>query len=160
MSATLRWQRLFALSATLLFTVALVVMSASTADASSRQNQKIRHAARVAVNQIGDPYNYGSAGPNAFDCSGLTSYAYDQADLNMPRTSGSQAGYVRRIDKNDLHRGDLVFFTSGGDVYHVGMFLKRKDGQRIIVSSSRSGTPVQRSAIWTSSWFAGTVRGR
>ena len=160
MSATLRWQRLLALSVTLLLALALVLMSASTADASSRRSEKIRHAARIAVNQIGDPYVYGANGPSSFDCSGLTSYAYHHANLSLPRTSSSQAGYVRRIKKRNLRRGDLVFFHSGGSVYHVGMFLRRKDGQRIIVHSSRPGTPVQRSTIWTSSWFAGTLRGR
>ncbi|CAA9327484.1 MAG: hypothetical protein AVDCRST_MAG29-831 [uncultured Nocardioidaceae bacterium] len=157
MSATLRWQRLVALPFTLLLALALVLLSTSAADAASHRD-KLRHAARVAVNQIGDPYSYGASGPNAFDCSGLTSFAYHRSNLNLPRTSDSQGNYTRRIKKSNLRRGDLVFFTSGGNVYHVGMFLKRKHGERIIVHSSRPGTPVQRSPIWTSSWYAGTVR--
>jgi cell wall-associated NlpC family hydrolase len=156
-SATFRWQRLVALPFTLLLALALVLLSTSAADASSR-GQKVRHAARVAVNQIGDPYSYGANGPNAFDCSGLTSFAYHRSNLSLPRTSDSQARHTRRIKKSNLRRGDLVFFHSGGNVYHVGMFLKRRNGERIIVHSSRSGTPVKRDPIWTSSWFAGTVR--
>jgi cell wall-associated NlpC family hydrolase len=159
-SATLRWQRLLALSAILLLALSMVLMSASTADASTPRTKKVLGAASIAVNQIGDPYRYGAAGPNAFDCSGLTSYAYHQANLSLPRTSNAQYSYVRHIKKSNLRRGDLVFFRSGGSVYHVAMFLKRQNGQRIIVHASRSGTPVQRSAIWTSAWSAGTVRGR
>jgi len=159
-SATLRWQRLLALSAILLLALSMVLMSASTADASTPRTKKVLGAASIAVNQIGDPYNYGSDGPNSFDCSGLTSFAYHRAGLSLPRTSGAQASYVRRIPKSNIRRGDLVFFYSGSGVYHVGMYLKRKNGQRIIVSASRPGTPVQRSAIWTSAWYAGTVRGR
>lgn len=160
MSTTLRWQRLVALSLTCLLAIAMVLLSTSSADAASRKNLKIRHAARVAVDQIGDPYVYGADGPSAFDCSGLTSFSYHNANLSLPRTSSSQYSYVRHINKRQLHRGDLVFFHSGGSIYHVGMFLRRKDGQRIIVHASRTGTPVQRDAIWTSSWYAGTLRGR
>lgn len=159
MSATLRWQRFAALSLTLFLAFSLLVATSGTADASVR-DRKIRRAANIAVAQIGDPYNYGSNGPSAFDCSGLTSFAYNQAGLDLPRTSSQQAQYVRRIKKSDLRRGDLVFFTGGGGVYHVGMFLKRRHGKTIIVHSPSTGSRVHRTAIWTSSWFAGTVRGR
>jgi len=123
-----------------------------------RRNNRIRQAVRVARNQIGDPYSYGSAGPNSFDCSGFTSYAFDRAGINLPRTSDSQAQYVRRIPKGQLKRGDFVFYHSGGNVYHVGIYLKRKNGQRIILHSSRSGRPVQRDPMWGGNWYAGTVR--
>ncbi len=158
MSATLRWQRFVALSFALVLALSLVLFTATDAEAGSRKNRKIRHAAAVAVKQIGDPYVYGAAGPNAFDCSGLTSFAYGRSNLNLPRTSSGQGSYVRHIKKRNLRRGDLVFFTSGGSVYHVGMFLKRKNGQRIIVHSPYPGKRVSRSPIWTSSWFAGTIR--
>ncbi len=159
MSATLRWQRFGALSLTLLLAFSLVVATSGTADASAR-DRKIRRAANIAIAQIGDPYNYGSNGPGSFDCSGLTSFAYNRAGLNLPRTSGQQAQYARRIKKSNMRRGDLVFFTGGGGVYHVGMFLKRRNGKPIIIHSPSTGSRVHRTKIWTSSWFAGTVRGR
>ena len=159
MSATLRWQRLVALPLTLLIALALVLTTTVSADAAGR-HRKVQRAANIAVAQIGDPYNYGSNGPNSFDCSGLTSYAYHKAGLNLPRTSSQQAQYVRRIKKSNLRRGDLVFFTGGSGVYHVGMFLKRRNGKPIIIHSPSTGSRVHRTAIWTSSWFAGTVRGR
>lgn len=127
----------------------------------SLRMKKIRRATRVGVRQIGDPYSYGSAGPSSFDCSGLTSYAYKRAGLNLPRTSDSQASFVRKLErKRNVKRGDLVFFHDGGGVYHVGIYLKRKDGERIVLQASRPGTNVQRAPIWTSSWFAGTLRPR
>jgi cell wall-associated NlpC family hydrolase len=159
MSATLRWQRLAALPVTFLIALALVLTTTVSADASGR-NRKLQRAANIAVAQIGDPYNYGSDGPSSFDCSGLTSFAYHKAGLNLPRTSSQQAQYTRRIKKSNMRRGDLVFFTGGGGVYHVGMFLKRRNGKPIIIHSPSTGSRVHRTAIWTSSWFAGTVRGR
>jgi cell wall-associated NlpC family hydrolase len=126
----------------------------------ARRNAKIRRAVRVSLHQIGDPYSYGSSGPGSFDCSGLTSYAFRKAGIPLPRTSGAQAGKVNRIGKRRMKRGDFVFYHSGGHVYHVGIFLKRKHGQRIIVHAPSTGSRVQRDPMWGGSWFAGTMRVR
>ena len=129
------------------------------ADADAASQQRISRAATVAVNQIGDPYRYGAAGPGAFDCSGLMYYSYRKAGISIPRTSSAQARRAHRIPKRQLRRGDLMFFTNGGGVYHVAMFLKRTDGRVLMVHSPGRGKRVQRTHAWTSSWFAGTLRG-
>ena len=46
-----------------------------------------------------------------------------------------------------------------GDVYHAAIFVGWRDGRRIILHAGRSGERVKKSAIWTSSWYAGTLRG-
>ncbi|MBL1087223.1 C40 family peptidase [Streptomyces actinomycinicus] len=74
----------------------------------------------AAQSQIGKPYVYGATGPSSFDCSGLTSYAYAQAGVSIPRTSEAQANYGTRIGMSDLKVGDLVFFY--GDLHHVGLY--------------------------------------
>ena len=122
------------------------------------RKNKIRRAVRVARNQIGDPYVYGAAGPGAFDCSGLTSFAFGKAGISLPRSSDAQGAHVNRIAKSRMQRGDLMFFHSGGGVYHVGIYMGRDHGDRIILHSSRSGRPVQKDPVWTSSWFGGTLR--
>ncbi len=154
--------RLVAWPVLFIFLVATMIAFAGSADASARQRRerKIDHAVQVARNQIGDPYVYGAAGPGAFDCSGLTMFAYARAGMSLPRSSDAQARAVRRIKRSNLRRGDLIFFHSGGNVYHVGIFMKRKDGRRIILHSSYSGRPVQRDPIWDNNWFAGTLRPR
>lgn len=135
-------------------------VAATTAPQRKKQRRKakIRRAVRVGLNQIGDPYVYGAAGPHAFDCSGFTSFAYGRAKLNLTRTSHGQAGDVRRISKRNVKRGDLIFFYGSGGVYHVAMFLRWHKGERIILHSPSSGRTVNRDPIWTSSWFAGTKR--
>ncbi|MGI8677048.1 MAG: C40 family peptidase [Nocardioidaceae bacterium] len=182
MPATSRRLRLTALPLLLAILSATVVLTvgsagASTADLSTasarttsvintgdstlqRRARRIRNAVQVARNQIGDPYVYGAAGPGAFDCSGLTMYAYAKAGVRLPRSSDAQAGAVRRVKRSNLHSGDLMFFTSGGSVYHVGIFLKRRGGRPIILHSSYSGRSVQRDPVWTNNWFAGTLRPR
>lgn len=87
-------------------------------------------AAQAIVNlayaKLGSPYVWGAEGPNSFDCSGLTSYVYrNAAGVNLPRTSGSQAGYGQTVSKSNLKAGDLVFFSTNGtgSVSHVGIYI-------------------------------------
>lgn len=116
-------------------------------------------ALAVARRQIGDPYRYGAAGPNAFDCSGLVNFAFRAAGYKgIPRTSGAQASFSRRISRAALRPGDLMFFHSGGRVYHVGIFVGRKAGKVVMLHAPRSGDRVRYASPWTDSWFAGTVR--
>ena len=126
--------------------------------AARRLETRILAAKQTALGQRGDAYSYGAVGPNAFDCSGLIYYSYRRAGLNVPRTSGAQAAYTRRVAKQDMRPGDLMFFHAGGSVYHAGIFLGYQNGQAMMVSSPRPGSSVQVSAAWTSSWFGGTLR--
>lgn len=111
-----------------------------------------RRAFNAALTRAGKPYSYGAAGPNAFDCSGLTSWAYAQAGKRLPRTSSAQAGATIRVARPQI--GDLVFFHNGGNIYHVALWA----GPGQVFGSSQSGTPVGRARIWSSSIFFGRVR--
>jgi cell wall-associated NlpC family hydrolase len=137
--------------------VASITAFVPAANAATRA-QRVAKAFDVVRAQKGDPYRYGASGPNAFDCSGLIYYSYRRAGINVPRTSGALAQHADRIRRRNLDRGDLVFFYGSGGVYHVAMFLRWKDGERIILHSPSSGKSVNRDPIWTSSWFAGTKR--
>ena len=129
----------------------------SDADAASKE--RVSRAAKVAQQQIGDRYRYGAAGPRSFDCSGLMQYSYRKAGIKIPRTSSAQARRAHRIPKRKLRRGDLMFFTNGGGVYHAAMFLKRDRRGVVMVHSPGSGKRVQRAHAWTGRWFGGTLRG-
>lgn len=166
------WRRLSAIVpltlAALLATTLAAAPEANAAVGHQAQEQAQRlppvsvranHGANIAIAQIGDPYVYGAAGPNAFDCSGLTMFSYGGARLHLPRTSAAQYAAVRHILKQNMMRGDLVFFHSGGRIYHVGIFLYwNARHQAVIVHASRPGTRIHRSPVWTSSWYAGTRR--
>lgn len=70
---------------------------------------------------IGTKYVYGATGPNAFDCSGFTSYVYrNAAGIEITRTTYSQIGVGTAVSYDELQVGDLVF-TYGGD--HVGIYV-------------------------------------
>ena len=116
---------------------------------------------RVAKRQKGDPYRYGAEGPGAFDCSGLTYYAFRKAGFKrIPRTSSAQAQWVDRIRRKAMRPGDLVFFYDGGGVYHVGVYAGARRGNRFIVHAPYGGRRVETARIWDDNWFAGTLRTR
>lgn len=123
-----------------------------------RRNHEVSRALTVAGRQQGDPYVYGASGPGAFDCSGLMLYSFRAAGLHLPRTAAAQSGAVRHIPRSKMRRGDLVFFNSGGHVYHVGIFDGWSHGRRIIIHAPFPGARVRKEAIWTNAWFAGTLR--
>ncbi len=82
-------------------------------------------AAQVAVDtalaQLGKPYVWAGAGPNVYDCSGLTQYAYRAAGVNLPHSSRMQSGLGVPVSRANLQPGDLLFFYS--PVSHVGMYI-------------------------------------
>lgn len=137
--------------------------SATTAQAETSARAaaaKVDAARRIALRQIGDRYQYGAEGPHRFDCSGLVFFSTRHAGLRVPRTSSAQARFMRRIGRNAMRPGDFVFFTGGSGVYHVGVYLGRRDGRRIMVHAPSPGTKVRKDAVWGNRWFAGTLRGR
>ncbi len=94
-------------------------------------------AARTACAQIGKPYVFGSGGPNSFDCSGLTAYAWGAAGVKLRHYTQWQWQDTRSVGRNEIIPGDLVFYYS--DLHHVGMFV----GNGWIVHASRAGEPVR-----------------
>jgi cell wall-associated NlpC family hydrolase len=72
--------------------------------------------------QRGKPYRRGAQGPTAFDCSGLTGYAYRAAHIRLPRTANDQYHAARRIGRAAARPGDLVFWVSGKHAYHVAVY--------------------------------------
>jgi hypothetical protein len=129
--------------------------------APGRAAGRVAHAMGVAVAQRGKPYVYGAAGPRAFDCSGLTSFAFHRAGFRaMPRTAAAQAGFARHISRARMHRGDLIFFTGGGGVYHVGLYAGIFHGHRMVLHAPYPGQRVRVQRLWTNAWFPGTLRFR
>lgn len=74
-----------------------------------------------ALAQVGEPYAWGGNGPDSWDCSGLTSAAWAEAGVSLPRSSGSQIGVGTRVSKSQLEPGDLVFYYS--PISHVGIYI-------------------------------------
>ncbi|MDV6012709.1 NlpC/P60 family protein [Haloechinothrix sp. LS1_15] len=80
-----------------------------------------QQAVDAAMGKRGSPYEWGADGPDRFDCSGLTSWAYQQAGISIPRSSRAQSTHGQPIPRDQLQPGDLVFFYE--PVSHVGIYV-------------------------------------
>lgn len=99
-------------------------------------------ALTTAKTALGSPYQWGATGPSAFDCSGLMVWAFEQAGIDLPRTSSAQSQMSgQSVSKSELKPGDMVFFYS--PVSHVGIYA----GNGQILHASTSGEPVKYSDI-------------
>lgn len=94
-------------------------------------------ALRAAQTQLGKPYSWGAEGPASFDCSGLTSWAFAQAGVTLPRSSSAQARVGRTVAWDDLRPGDLVFYYD--PVSHVGIYA----GEGKMINAPQAGDVVK-----------------
>jgi peptidoglycan DL-endopeptidase CwlO len=77
-------------------------------------------ALRLALSKRGDPYVWGAAGPNAFDCSGLVMWAYGQLGIHLDHFTGDQWNEGVHVSRSQLQPGDLLFFYG---IDHVGLYI-------------------------------------
>ena len=104
-----------------------------------------------ARQQLGERYRLGGAGPDVWDCSGLTKAAYAAAGIGIGTHSATNqyytlAGRGKAVSLGSIQRGDLLFWGSGGDYYHVAIYL----GGGRILEAPREGVPVREYFIWGS----------
>jgi cell wall-associated NlpC family hydrolase len=100
------------------------------------QEKEAAGVVRAAVAQIGDGYAWGGSGPDTFDCSGLTAYAFARDGVALPHTSQGQAAMGSPVRRGDIRPGDLVFFsTAGAGASHVGIATSATT----VVSATNSG---------------------
>lgn len=108
-------------------------------------------AVHYALAQVGKAYVYGAAGPNAFDCSGLTMMAWAQAGVGLPHSSSAQFGSGPHVASGDLRPGDLVFYYS--PISHVAMYI----GNGLIVHAANPGAGVRVAGVFSMP-YSGAVR--
>jgi peptidoglycan DL-endopeptidase CwlO len=112
---------------------------------------RAKAAVAYALAQVGDAYVWGAAGPNAFDCSGLTMASWAQAGVGLPHSSSAQRGYGVPVSSDNLQPGDLVFYYS--PVSHVGMYI----GNGMIVHAANPGEGVRVAPLFSMP-YSGAVR--
>jgi len=95
--------------------------SASQAPAPPPVSGRAGTAIAFAYAQLGDRYVYGAAGPDAWDCSGLTMMAWRAAGVSLPHSSSGQYSVGAHVSRSQLRPGDLVFFYS--PIHHVGIYI-------------------------------------
>jgi len=115
-------------------------------------------AIEAASTQLGKPYVYGGSGPDVWDCSGLTQWAFGQAGVALPRTAAEQyAAVATKIPLGELQAGDLLFWATDlsdpGSIHHVAIYL----GNGQMLAAPHTGTVVQVQPVYLDGYF-GAVR--
>ena len=109
-------------------------------------------ALQFALSQVGKPYLYGGAGPNSYDCSGLAMVAWSKVGVSLSHYTGTQVFQGTPVARNALQPGDLVFFGTAGNVYHVGLYVSGDQGG-MMVDAPHTGAFVRVEPIWWSEYF-------
>lgn len=130
--------------------------SSSSAGGGFTGSGRAAKAVMYALSQVGDRYVAAAAGPNSFDCSGLTMTAWRQAGVSLPHYSRSQYSVTRRVPLSQAQAGDLVFYFKRG-THHVGLYIG--NGKMVHAANPRSGVVVSNIlGPWYSSRFSGIGR--
>lgn len=111
----------------------------------------------TAMKYLGTPYRWGGTSPSGFDCSGLVQYVCRANGISVPRVAASQRGAGTYISRENLQPGDLVFFSNGGGISHVGIYA----GNGNMIHAPHTGDVVKVASINSSyrvSHYAGAVR--
>ena len=107
---------------------------------SLKQRTSIIH---YAYEYMGIPYKWGGNDENGFDCSGYTKHVFMYKGIELPRVSKDQYNYCKKINKNRAYMGDLVFFSEGDGITHVGILVNNLgESKKMIHSSSSKGISV------------------
>jgi cell wall-associated NlpC family hydrolase len=105
-------------------------------------------AANWALTQLGKPYVWAAAGPDSYDCSGLTMRAWQKAGVMLDHWTGTQWTSGPHVPTDQLHRGDLLLFgkitKDPGTIHHVGIYI----GGGRMVEAPFTGADVRISSIW------------
>ena len=152
--------RIAIVALTLVLATGVAVPAGAATDLPARKPVQ-RHAKRIspglravqiANHLTGIPYRWGGASPRSgFDCSGLVQYVYGKVGISLPHYAAGQYGHGRRVSRESLRAGDLVFFSGLG---HVGIYA----GGGKFIHAPRSGTTVRWSRLSSHGSYYGATR--
>ena len=96
--------------------------------------------------QLGEPYVWAAAGPDSWDCSGLTMQAWASAGVSLPHWSVAQYQATTPVSVGAIRRGDLLFWSNGSSssIYHVALYL----GDGMMIHAPRPGRGVEIVSIY------------
>ena len=128
-------------------TKAVDLMAAARAETpQDKKKDPIAVVLKTAREQLGEPYRWGAVGPDSFDCSGFTMYAWRAAGVELPHNSSAQNAATQDVPLDELKPGDLIFAPG-----HVGMYY----GKGKMIHSPHSGRTVEIAPIHSNAYVGG-----
>jgi len=138
------------------FAAALAAAGGKLDGTTKPPNATVAAAIAAARTKLGDPYLWGGTGPDAYDCSGLTQFAYGTAGVGLPRVAADQWRVGARVDLSNLLPGDLLFWaTNPGNpatIHHVAMYL----GGGMMIAAPHTGDVVKIEPVYMDGFFGAT----
>jgi peptidoglycan DL-endopeptidase CwlO len=109
---------------------------------------------KAVLAELGKPYLWAASGPNSFDCSGLTMFVYAQVGVRLPHSAEAQYAIGRKISRDDLEPGDLIYGGNGGYITHVGIYI----GGDSYISAPQTGDVVKIQSLSARRNYVGATR--
>lgn len=116
--------------------------------ASNFYNSTVDNVISVGKTFLGIPYRWGGTSENGFDCSGFIKHIFDWFGIQLPRTSREMASYGAYVSKDELQKGDLIFFSGrnmrSGVIGHIGIVVEvTSEAIKMMHSSSSQGVHIE-----------------
>ena len=119
-------------------------------------NPTVATVLAAAKSKLGDPYLWGGTGPDAYDCSGLTQFAYGSAGIALPRVAADQWNVGRQVGLGELLPGDLLFWatdpTDASTIHHVAIYI----GGGMMIAAPHTGDFVKVQPVYMDGFFGAT----
>ncbi|MBC2328303.1 SH3 domain-containing protein [Listeria booriae] len=140
-------KKIFVVICTMLLFIGTTSLTGPEMKAATNTNSSFDEIYAEAQKHLGKPYQLGGDGPNVFDCSGYTKYVINKVTgINIPRTSSQQYSASDIISKENVKKGDLVFFNYGSGIAHVGIYI----GDGKMIDAQDNGVKIDN--IYGSGW--------
>lgn len=132
--------------------------TASNTESAIEGSAEAQQLLKEAQKHLGVPYKAAGTDPSGFDCSGFTCYVFEKQGVKLPRRAMDQYTFCEAIDPVKATSGDLVFFTNGTQINHVGILISEKGAPKQMIHSS-SSIGISIVEIETSSYWQTRIAG-